>query len=97
LTASGIEPGDRVALQLPNVPQFLISYFGILKAGAVVMAVIILRPGMVLAEHELVSYCRGQLAAYKCPRVYQFRAQLPKNTLGKVLKDELARMAGGRA
>lgn len=42
----------------------------------------------------LVSYCRAQLAAYKCPRVYQFRAELPKNTLGKVLKDELVREAG---
>ena len=31
------EPGDRIALQLPNIPQFLISYFGILKAGAVVV------------------------------------------------------------
>jgi long-chain acyl-CoA synthetase len=67
------------------------------RLGEEVMAVVILRPGMVLAEHELVSYCRRQLAAYKCPRVYQFRAQLPKNTLGKVLKDELVRMAGGRA
>src|SRR5215472_8092739 len=35
LAAGGIRPGDPVALQLPNIPQFLISYFGILKAGAV--------------------------------------------------------------
>ena len=27
LVAAGIESGDRVALQLPNIPQFLISYF----------------------------------------------------------------------
>ena len=46
---------------------------------------------MDLAEPELVAYCREQLAAYKCPRVYQFRSELPKNTLGKVLKDELVR------
>jgi long-chain acyl-CoA synthetase len=52
---------------------------------------------MEVAEHELVSYCRGQLAAYKCPRVYEFRAELPKNALGKVLKDELVRMTGARS
>jgi long-chain acyl-CoA synthetase len=33
LTGTGLRPGDRVALQLPNIPQFLIAYFGILKAG----------------------------------------------------------------
>jgi long-chain acyl-CoA synthetase len=38
LLALGIQKGDRVALILPNSPQFLISYFGALKAGAVVAA-----------------------------------------------------------
>ena len=37
LAATGIKPGDPVALQLPNIPQFLISYFGILKAGGIVV------------------------------------------------------------
>ncbi len=32
LREAGLEPGDVVALQLPNVPQFLIAYFGALKA-----------------------------------------------------------------
>jgi long-chain acyl-CoA synthetase len=35
LTAAGLAPGDRVGLQLPNIPQFVIAYFGILKAGGV--------------------------------------------------------------
>jgi len=35
----GVEKGDRVALFLPNVSQFIIAYFGILKAGAVVTAI----------------------------------------------------------
>src|SRR5579863_1370272 len=37
LREAGLEPGDVVALQLPNVPQFLIAYFGALKAGMVVL------------------------------------------------------------
>jgi long-chain acyl-CoA synthetase len=37
LTASGVTAGDRVGLQLPNIPQFVIAYFGILKAGGVVV------------------------------------------------------------
>src|SRR5512132_131103 len=37
LAAQGVEPGDRVALLLPNVPQFPILYYGALRAGAVVV------------------------------------------------------------
>ena len=59
------------------------------RLGEEVMAVIVRRPAMALGEPELAAYCRERLAAYKCPRVYQFRSELPKNTLGKVLKDEL--------
>jgi len=39
LAKLGVEKGDRVALFLPNVPQFIIAYFGILKAGAIVTAI----------------------------------------------------------
>src|ERR1700731_4557574 len=37
LREAGLETGDVVALQLPNIPQFLIAYFGALKAGLVVL------------------------------------------------------------
>ena len=37
LLALGLQRGDKVALQLPNVPQFLFAYFGILKAGLVMV------------------------------------------------------------
>ena len=37
LRAAGLAPGQVVALQLPNIPQFLIAYFGALKAGLVVL------------------------------------------------------------
>ncbi len=39
LAKLGVKKGDRVALFLPNIPQFIIAYFGILKAGAVVTAI----------------------------------------------------------
>ncbi len=37
LRALGLEPGAKVAVQLPNVPQFVFSYFGILRAGLVMV------------------------------------------------------------
>ena len=39
LVALGVKKGDRVAIFLPNNPQFLITYYGILKAGAVLTAI----------------------------------------------------------
>src|SRR5689334_18549612 len=51
LAAAGIGPGDRVALQLPNIPQFLISYFGILKAGAAVVPLNVLLRAPEIAYH----------------------------------------------
>ena len=39
LARLGIKQGDRVALFLPNIPQFVIAYFGVLKAGAVLTAI----------------------------------------------------------
>lgn len=35
LQAGGVQPGDRVAVYLPNCPQFLVAFYGILKLGAV--------------------------------------------------------------
>ena len=37
LRARGVAPGDRVGLMLPNVPQFAVAYYGILRAGAIVV------------------------------------------------------------
>jgi long-chain acyl-CoA synthetase len=60
------------------------------RLGEEVMAVVIVRSAVELREPELVAWCRERLAIYKCPRIFQFRSALPKNALGKVLKDELA-------
>ncbi len=37
LLGGGLQPGDKVAVQLPNLPQFVFAYFGILKAGLVMV------------------------------------------------------------
>jgi long-chain acyl-CoA synthetase len=39
LAALGVKKGDRVAVFLPNIPQFVIAYFGVLKVGAVLTAI----------------------------------------------------------
>jgi long-chain acyl-CoA synthetase len=57
LQAAGLAPGQVVAVQLPNLPQFLIAYFGALKAGLVVLP---LNPLLMAPELE---YHLGDSAA----------------------------------
>ena len=49
LRSAGLDRGDRVAVQLPNVPEFLVAYFGILKAGLVMVP---LNPLLTQAETD---------------------------------------------
>jgi long-chain acyl-CoA synthetase len=49
LKSKGIEPGDRVGLMMPNVPYFPVIYFGILRAGAVVVPMNVLLKGREVA------------------------------------------------
>ncbi|MBF86556.1 MAG: long-chain-fatty-acid--CoA ligase, partial [Pelagibacterales bacterium] len=47
---SGIKKGERVALCCPNIPQFIFTYYGILKAGCVVL------PFNVLLKSDEISF-----------------------------------------
>ncbi|MBW1595592.1 long-chain fatty acid--CoA ligase [Streptomyces sp. JJ38] len=51
LVARGIRPGDKVALSCPNLPYFPIVYYGVLKAGAVVVPLNVLLKGREIAHH----------------------------------------------
>jgi len=51
LVSRGIESGDKVALSCPNLPYFPIVYYGILKAGAVVVPLNVLFKGREVAYH----------------------------------------------
>ncbi len=51
LKSQGIEPGDRVGLMAPNVPEFAIGYYGALRAGAVVVPM-----NPLLKEREVDHY-----------------------------------------
>lgn len=51
LVSRGVKPGDKVAISIPNLPYFTIVYFGILKAGAVVVPLNVL-----LSEREIAYH-----------------------------------------
>ncbi|MFY3791672.1 long-chain-fatty-acid--CoA ligase [Ureibacillus sp. MALMAid1270] len=57
--------------------------------GETVKAYIVLKEGKTVTEEELNQYCRQNLAAYKVPRFYEFRKELPKTAVGKILRRTL--------
>ena len=57
--------------------------------GETVKAFIVCKDGRQVTEKELDQHCRQRLAAYKVPRLYEFREELPKTMVGKVLKRAL--------
>ena len=75
LVSRGIRPGDKVALSCPNLPYFPILYYGILKAGAVVVPLNVLLKGREIAYHLGDSEAK----AYFC---FQGTADLPMGTEG---------------
>ncbi|WP_432358295.1 long-chain-fatty-acid--CoA ligase [Sporosarcina sp. UB5] len=57
--------------------------------GETVKAYIVLKTGKSVTEEELNTYCREHLASYKVPRKYEFRKELPKTAVGKILRRAL--------
>lgn len=58
-------------------------------SGETVKAYIVLEQGSQYNEEKLIEYCRGHLAAYKVPKIYEIVDTLPKNNIGKVLRKDL--------
>jgi long-chain acyl-CoA synthetase len=53
----GVHPGDRVAIMLPNIPEFAVAYFGVLRAGGIVV------PMNPLLKSREVAYYLGDSGA----------------------------------
>ncbi len=64
--------------------------------GETVKAYIVIRENEGVTEEELDTYCRQKLAAFKVPRIYEFRDELPKTAVGKILRRALIEEEKGR-
>lgn len=71
---------------------------GVLEVGAIgepdehsgeVVKVVVVKKDPVLTEEQIIEHCREQLTAYKVPKLVEFRDELPKSNVGKILRREL--------
>ena len=83
----------------PNELENIISMCpGIVECAAIGIAdekqgeaikVFVVRSNPTLTEEEVARYCRQQLTGYKIPKYIEFRDELPKTNVGKILRREL--------
>jgi long-chain acyl-CoA synthetase len=59
------------------------------KSGELVKLFVVCREGESVSEKDLINFCRESLTGYKVPRKVEFRKELPKTNVGKILRREL--------
>jgi long-chain acyl-CoA synthetase len=59
------------------------------RLGEEVKAYVETMPGATATEQEVIDFVKTRVAAYKYPRMVEFRSELPKGPTGKILKKEL--------
>jgi acyl-CoA synthetase (AMP-forming)/AMP-acid ligase II len=77
---------EQVLARLDGVAESAVIGVPDPRLGEVGRAFLVPRPGQVLAEADVLAFCRERLANYKVPRRVVFRDALPRNASGKVLK-----------
>jgi long-chain acyl-CoA synthetase len=88
---------EEVLASHPAVAE--VGVAGVVDAtkGEAVKAWVVLRAGQTADEAALRAFCKEQLAPYKVPSHIEFRAELPKTMVGKVLRRALRESSAGQA
>lgn len=81
---------EEVLYEHPKVLQVAVTGVPDKYRGETVKAFVVLKPGESMSEEEVIDYCRQKMAAYKVPRLVEFRDSLPVSAVGKILRRELA-------
>jgi long-chain acyl-CoA synthetase len=88
---------EDVLYRHPRVLEAAVVGVPVLGKGERIKAFVVLKPGLPASEAELMDFCRENLAIYKLPKIIEFREELPKSSVGKILRRELLRQETDQA
>jgi long-chain acyl-CoA synthetase len=80
---------EEVFYEHPDVQEVVAAGVPDPYRGETVKVYIVLKEGATVTQEELNQFARKYLAAYKAPRLYEFRKELPKTAVGKILRRNL--------
>lgn len=92
---------EEVLFTHPKIVEAAVAGYTDPYRGETLKAYIVCKEGDELTEEEVISFCKANLAAYKVPKMVEFRKELPKSMVGKVLRrilrEEEEKKAAARA
>jgi len=77
---------EEVLFEHPKVQEAIVAGVPHPTRGETVKAYLVLKPGEVATEEEIIIFCKERLAPYKVPKMVEFRTELPKSAVGKLLR-----------
>ncbi|RIW37750.1 long-chain-fatty-acid--CoA ligase [Bacillus salacetis] len=80
---------EEVLYEHPDVQEVVAAGVPDPYRGETVKAYVVLKENSSISEEDLNAFARKHLAAYKVPRLYEFREELPKTAVGKILRRAL--------
>jgi long-chain acyl-CoA synthetase len=80
---------DEVFYQHPKVQEACSIGIPDPRRGENVKVFVVLKEGETATQEELLEYCSTKLAKYKLPTEIEFRKELPKTNVGKILRKQL--------
>jgi long-chain acyl-CoA synthetase len=80
---------EDVLYEHPKVLEVAAAGVPVEGKGERVKVYVVLKKGQTATEEEIIAFCRENLAPYKVPKFVEFRDELPKTTVGKILRRAL--------
>ncbi|MDR2488802.1 MAG: hypothetical protein LBD42_04845 [Desulfovibrio sp.] len=77
---------DEVLYEHPKVREAVSVGVPHASRGEILKAYVVLKEGEQCGRAEIIKWCRERLANYKVPRIIEFRSELPKSIVGKMLR-----------
>ncbi len=77
---------EEVLYEHPKVMEAVVAGIPDPYRGETVKAYIILKEGQTATEEEIIAFCKDKIAKYKVPTAVEFRTELPKTIVGKILR-----------